>query len=383
MSKIQIRKSVFETNSSSSHSLTMGTGDLSQPPFDAEVLRSGIIPVTVGEYGWEYFRYYMPINKIKYLLTQVTRGSLPSAEDLENEGLTLTESVREDSRIDRLFKVVEEHTGCKIEVQPGSGYVDHDSDDVGMDLLRDTTALHQFLFDQSAYIETSNDNDGPPWQISNDKPEGAECYFVSQMRKAPKSYVKATLTAFGRYSISALSTALGGCITRENLTLDNPTLWEGLQKQMVICKARVFQAGPYNDYAQSDMPGLVVAQLNKCCGKLAFSPNFGESVSYEFRRSEGKRTLSSFSIELSVLIAPALLRKLNNLGPAGVSLYLMSDANEKVKSAERYLKNLHESEHSIKSLQEARTQVKEAEAWFKTCRINHEQRCKAYSIYFT
>jgi hypothetical protein len=49
----QIRKRVFETNSSSSHSLTLSPGDLVAQPFSDDVLRSGVLSV-------ELLRLYRP-----------------------------------------------------------------------------------------------------------------------------------------------------------------------------------------------------------------------------------------------------------------------------------------------------------------------------------
>ena len=53
----QIRKNVFETNSSSSHSLTVSEGDITGQPFSDHTLREGVVIVGKGEYGWEFEQY--------------------------------------------------------------------------------------------------------------------------------------------------------------------------------------------------------------------------------------------------------------------------------------------------------------------------------------
>lgn len=159
----QIRNSVFETNSSSSHSLTMKPGDLVAQPFCRRVLREGILSLPVGEFGWEYRRYYSVRNKAQYLLTQVTRGRLPEVEDITAELLS------SNSQFAMLHRVIKEQTGVAIQVEKSEGYIDHDSEGVGMSLFSDEAKLKDFLFSCESYIETSNDNSGYPFHIRTDR----------------------------------------------------------------------------------------------------------------------------------------------------------------------------------------------------------------------
>ena len=187
MPQCNIRKAVFETNSSSSHSLTLDAGDLVAQPFSKDVLREGTLMVTVGEYGWEWYRYYDAANKLSYLLTQVTNGDLDKSRHPES----LTRELREeDERIDRMCRVVEEHTGVKLLFLGGSGYVDHDSYGVGTETLKDDETLKQFLFSNS-YIETGNDNSEAPFHIETDR--GTEAYYAPFYATPGASYVSLTL----------------------------------------------------------------------------------------------------------------------------------------------------------------------------------------------
>ena len=60
--KIQIRKSCFETNSSSMHAIVVTN---SKP--DTEYLEYRTLEFKVGEFGWEHIRYYDPDFKASYL----------------------------------------------------------------------------------------------------------------------------------------------------------------------------------------------------------------------------------------------------------------------------------------------------------------------------
>lgn len=151
----QIRKNVFETNSSSSHSLTLSAGDIEKQPFADDVLREGVYLVKKGEFGWEQEEYYRIEDKLSYLFTQVVSEKIPQG-DAEDITATLRGINKE---FDMLCRVVQEHTGVKLLASPGSdGYIDHQSSDVGWELFHDEAQLRQFLFSPRSYVETDNDN---------------------------------------------------------------------------------------------------------------------------------------------------------------------------------------------------------------------------------
>lgn len=172
---IKIRKSVFETNSSSSHSLTLSQSELSSMPFSKEVLKAGTIQLQKNEYGWEWQRYYAAAEKLNYLLTQLFQEDIPDAGSPEE----VTRELREQNpRFEQLCRVVKDHTGVEVRVTPGStGYIDHESVGVGLELFKDgdDMPLKQFLF-SDAYVETGNDNDSAPVRIHTDR--GQEGYYA-------------------------------------------------------------------------------------------------------------------------------------------------------------------------------------------------------------
>lgn len=65
-----VRSGVFETNSSSSHSLSIGKrGSLS--PFRMPVNNDGYVEVDFGDFGWGYEKLESQLEKLSYLLTMV------------------------------------------------------------------------------------------------------------------------------------------------------------------------------------------------------------------------------------------------------------------------------------------------------------------------
>ena len=66
----QIRQGVFETNSSSSHSLVIvQDGDFIESPFSEDVLQEGVYHVGSDDYGWGMEIYSSFDEKLTYLAT--------------------------------------------------------------------------------------------------------------------------------------------------------------------------------------------------------------------------------------------------------------------------------------------------------------------------
>lgn len=133
-----IRIGVFETNSSSSHSLTVSSGEL-----QASVLpdQDGVIVGLLGDFGWEIAHYDSQESKLSYLLTQI----------------------QYDDRLILLAKAaIKEYTGFKL-VVAGDGYVDHQSSDALNDLFSGSDEeikqnMINFVFNSGYSFDTDNDN---------------------------------------------------------------------------------------------------------------------------------------------------------------------------------------------------------------------------------
>lgn len=139
----KIRLSAFESNSSSSHSISIsensnGIYSTIEPDED------GNIVVNSGEFGWEWERYSEPETKLCYAAMTV------------KDNLAL---------LTMLEDVVIEHTGAKkiIFNNLEGGYIDHQSESVGYEAFHSKETLKNFLFNNESILYTGNDNDGAPY----------------------------------------------------------------------------------------------------------------------------------------------------------------------------------------------------------------------------
>ncbi len=147
----QTRNGVFETNSSSTHSISILGKD--------KFIYPKVIPVIeFGEYGWEEYTYSDFTDKLSYTITMLaTLNRIEKVEDF----LKLKEFIW-------LKEAVEQHCGQIIKVKPlggwnNLGYVDHQSDDVldeflSSDELEFKVKVLDFIFNEKYGFSTGNDN---------------------------------------------------------------------------------------------------------------------------------------------------------------------------------------------------------------------------------
>lgn len=133
-----IRIGVFETNSSSSHSLTMTSGELQKSVLPDQ---DGVIVGLLGDFGWEIKHYSSQSSKLSYLLTQIQNDE------------HLTELAR---------TAIKEYTGLKM-IVAGEGDVDHQSSDTLNELLCGSDEeikqnMINFVFNSGYSFDTDNDN---------------------------------------------------------------------------------------------------------------------------------------------------------------------------------------------------------------------------------
>ena len=152
----QIRANVFETNSSSSHSLVISEeGLLDLCPFSRHVMESGIIHIESSEYGWEVEYYNDVYSKLSYLFTDAMRGERNSVDFKEYS----------NEKLDLIKQAVKEHTGLECEFRTEDdvyypyGYIDHQSVGLCEDVWdKGVEGVIQFVFNPGSYFETDNDN---------------------------------------------------------------------------------------------------------------------------------------------------------------------------------------------------------------------------------
>lgn len=140
MKKKLIRNNVFETNSSSSHSISIADDN---KQFVLDYIypdQNGVITLQGGEFGWDWFKHNDAETKANYVAASY--------------GLT-----------DNLVKVLMDHTGATEIKYTGSddygnnwSYVDHDSHGVAPSSYDE---LKNFIFNKNSWLFGGNDNSDP------------------------------------------------------------------------------------------------------------------------------------------------------------------------------------------------------------------------------
>lgn len=132
----KIRNNVFETNSSSSHSITIAD---SNNLLDTLNVVDGTVTIyNDGEFGWEYEKYNDAYHKAKYCAV------FAEFDDLCK---------------DTLIRVVKKQTGCEnVKIINNDGYIDHQSYDLKEDIFETDESLRNFIFNPHSTLVIDNDN---------------------------------------------------------------------------------------------------------------------------------------------------------------------------------------------------------------------------------
>lgn len=142
-----VRHAVFETNSSSTHSISINS--------DTELYGSitpdenGVITLTGGRFGWEWKRYNDCLTKANYCA-------------IDSDG--------SDEKRNMLREVIMEHTGASDVVfqvttsykDDEYSYIDHQSVGTSHPTFSSKENLKNFIFNRNSYLFTGNDNDYEP-----------------------------------------------------------------------------------------------------------------------------------------------------------------------------------------------------------------------------
>lgn len=167
----QVRQGVFETNSSSVHTISISNSDDYKQTL-AE-FSGKVVGFTSGEFGWEHEEYTSLDKKASYLWTGIVTCGCYSPEKIEKIKDNIT-SVLMEHGINAWFEEYEQH---EYEGSNGTkrvfccfsrfAYVDHSAcldtwfDDLfpnnGEDI--DGNMLLWYLFNPDSVVITSNDND--------------------------------------------------------------------------------------------------------------------------------------------------------------------------------------------------------------------------------
>lgn len=145
----QIRHNTFETNSSSSHSITISN----KGHFDSNALpvvkyyngTRDCVVLTGEHFGWEERDYDDAQTKANYLATFV------DTVELYQQDMSKLKK--------QLIDCIKEVTGCKSVVfDTEDGYIDHQSEEVALDAFENKDTLKHFIFNRGSVLRTDNDN---------------------------------------------------------------------------------------------------------------------------------------------------------------------------------------------------------------------------------
>ena len=136
------RIDIFETNSSSSHSISFNPWKSGKDGNNFIPDENGNVYVTGADFGWEWASYNDSVTKANYYLERYKA---------------------EPDRIELLKKVIEDYTGFNAVINENTdGYIDHQSFDTLELPANDPEALKDWLFNPDNWLYTGNDNDDEP-----------------------------------------------------------------------------------------------------------------------------------------------------------------------------------------------------------------------------
>lgn len=165
--KVQIRRGVFETNSSSVHTLTI-TKNSNNLKFPKKLIFDS------GDYGWEHVCLTTPEEKASYLWESI-KCILPDNENKNlveyNKALDSITKILKSVGVKAVFKYnnpkyKKSKWGNYYEFydkkgNEDDGYIDHAYGLITFvkEVCFDKNKLLGFLFSENSYIETGNDNE--------------------------------------------------------------------------------------------------------------------------------------------------------------------------------------------------------------------------------
>lgn len=165
-----IRSNIFETNSSSSHSIVKANRNQYFIPNNLSFGTDNKLHITGGEFGWGYNRYCDFHTKLQYAITMVYETEIPFVDasnwDNRNKIIELIKNTKGFTNLDNMIKV--EFNCVGIEIEPISshwypfGFINHQSCENYSsleDFLNDYgVSLYDFLFDNNVELIIDNDN---------------------------------------------------------------------------------------------------------------------------------------------------------------------------------------------------------------------------------
>ena len=114
---IKLRKNIFETNSSSSHSLVYSKKDRkTKYPLELDAnhgcyddVEKDLLCVRFGEFGWGPAILVDPRDKLNYLMTQIAAEVIGSYRADELPWLEVQKKLLADSKVKEVLQIIQKH----------------------------------------------------------------------------------------------------------------------------------------------------------------------------------------------------------------------------------------------------------------------------------
>lgn len=169
--KKQIRRNVFETNSSSTHSISIRKGDISNSYLKVDEYDNKV-HVSFGEYGWGYETLNTQYERLSYLCTMLLETEANKISNIKD--IFETDGFKEINKIisnkcncdgihfdDKIKISSYNYNGDNVNYVDIDGYIDHQS-------CEDYSNINEFLKDWNTDIENFIFNDNISVIIDND-----------------------------------------------------------------------------------------------------------------------------------------------------------------------------------------------------------------------
>lgn len=160
-----IRKGVFETNSSSTHSICISSSDNLTDYLDIRV--DGTLVLTGGQFGWEWRTYYDALTKANYCAVYALNCHRYDKDRVELE--MLEKVLQEVTGAKRVKFCIADDYDCKDKIDEEGdtlhwSYIDHQSSSVCASAFSNVDRLKQFIFNPESVLQIGNDNEESRYQ---------------------------------------------------------------------------------------------------------------------------------------------------------------------------------------------------------------------------
>lgn len=151
------REGMFETNSSSTHSLVIRGGKFK--PFSNIQTDLGIVTIYCGEFGWGPSKHTDAATKASYCLTYA-KTCVKNPEPLLRMLKKALGRVFTKCSICFISKptIIQIFDAEDCYEESNWGYIDHQSEEVGAQAFVDEQTLYDFIFNPESVLIIDNDN---------------------------------------------------------------------------------------------------------------------------------------------------------------------------------------------------------------------------------